>query len=92
MDQPDFIEKVTNKIVELGLTAPAIFLLEANKPLAFIGSQILLVAQPTCNMFLPANLTGRWADLLADPAQLDQLITGLETRRSQNSKSGEAGP
>ncbi len=91
MDQTNFIEKIANKITELGLTGPAIFLLEANKPLAFVGSQALLVAQPTLDMFWPNNFTRNMADLLADPARLDQLIASLETRPRQGPKSGEAG-
>ena len=77
-----FIEKVANKIADLGLTAPAILLLEAHKPLAFIGSQLLLVAQPTLDIFLPQNLIRNTADLLADSNQLEQLITSLEINSS----------
>lgn len=88
MNQTDFIEKIANRISELGLTAPAIFLLEMNKPLAFIGSQFLLMAQPSLDIFLSHHLTRNMADLLADPAQLDQLISRLETG-VQNPTSGE---
>jgi hypothetical protein len=88
MNQTDFIEKVAKRISELGLTAPAIFLLEVNKPLAFIGSQFLLIAQPSLDIFLPHHFTRDMADFLADPAQLDQLISRLETG-VQNPASGE---
>ena len=78
MTSPAFINQVANKISELGLTAPAILLLEAHKPLAFIGSQFLLVAQPTLDLFLPPDMIGNVSELLADPDQLEQLITKLE--------------
>jgi hypothetical protein len=91
MDQANFIEKIANKITDLGLTAPAIFLLEANKPLAFVGSQALLVAQPTLDIFLPDNFIRNVAELLADPTQLNQLITSLEASTPQGPKSREAG-
>lgn len=91
MDQANFIKKVADKITDLGLTAPAIFLLEANKPLAFVGSQLLLVAQPTLDLFFSSNFTRNMADLLADPAQMEQLITSLETSTAQSSKSREVG-
>ena len=74
-----FAEKVANKIRDLGLTAPAILLLEAHKPLAFIGSQLLLIAQPTLDLILPPTFTRNAADLLADADQLEYLMTDLET-------------
>jgi len=77
--EPAFIDRVIQRIRELGLATPAILLLEAHKPLAFIGSQLVLVAQPILDIFLPPNLMRNTADLLADPDQLDQLIAGLES-------------
>jgi hypothetical protein len=73
-----FVDKVANIIFDLGLTAPAIFVLEAHKPLAFVGSQFLLIAQPTLDIFLPRNLIRETAELLADPDELEQLISRLE--------------
>lgn len=84
-----FVETVANKINALGLTAPAILLLEAHKPLAFISSQLLLVAQPTFDIFLPANFTRNMANLLADSDQVEALITSLEVRRSPEVSSKE---
>lgn len=73
-----FIEKIANRISDLGLTTPAILLLEAHKPVAFVGSQLLLIAQPTLDLFLPPNFTQNTIELLADPEQLEQLICRLE--------------
>ena len=80
MEIVPFIEKTAQKISALGLSAPAILLLEAHKPLAFIGSQTLLVAQPMLDIFLPQHLVRHTAELLADSDQLEQLITSLETK------------
>ncbi len=88
--ETNFVEEVANKITELELAVPAILLLEAHKPLAFISSQLLLVTQPVLDIFLPHNLTGNVANLLADSAQLEQLITRLETKTSSNRSSKEA--
>lgn len=74
----DFIEQVALKINRLGLNAPAILLLEAHKPLSFMGSQLLLVAQPTLNLFLSSRLVDNAVTLLADPDQLEALIAQLE--------------
>ena len=79
MTPTPFVQKVADKIIDLKLTMPAILLLEAHKPLAFLGSQLLLVAQPTFDIFFPKNFTGNLAELLAEPQQLEQLIHRLET-------------
>ena len=92
MDQAKFIEKVTNKISELGLTGPAIVLLEAHKPLAFVSSQLLLVAQPTLDLFFSRNHIRNLADLMADSAQVEALIVSLERKTSQHPASEEIGP
>jgi hypothetical protein len=73
-----FLQKIADTIVDLKLTMPAILLLEVHKPLAFLGSQLLLVAQPTLDIFLPQNFVNNLAELLAEPEQLEQLITKLE--------------
>lgn len=78
MDQVTFVEKVAQKLTNLGLAAPAVLLLEAHKPLAFIGCQCLLVAQPTLNLLISPHFTRGLVDLLADPVQLEQLIVQLE--------------
>lgn len=90
METATFIEKISDKIDALGLTAPAIFLLEAHKPLAVVASQFLLVAQPTLDIFLPQNLVRNTADLLADPDQLEQLIVRLETNATSSPTPNQA--
>ena len=90
MNQDTFIKKVADRITDLGLTGPAILLFEANKPLAFIGSQLLLVAQPTLDIFLSRDLTQNVINLLADSDQLEQLITNLETRTMPKSAVNES--
>jgi hypothetical protein len=92
MNQVTFIEKVSNKISELGLTGPAIVLLEAHKPLAFVSSQLLLVAQPTLNLFFPRNHVQDLAELLADSAQVEALIGSLEEAVVKQPASKEIGP
>ncbi len=91
MTQNSFSQKIADKIAELGLTAPAILLLEAHKPLSFVSSQLLLVAQPTLDIFLPQNFTRNLAGLLVDPTQMEQLIASLELKMAQDASSGESG-
>jgi hypothetical protein len=91
VQQNSFSQKIADKIAELGLTAPAILLLEAHKPLSFVSSQLLLVAQPTLDIFLPQNFTRNLAGLLVDPTQMEQLIANLELKMAQDASSGESG-
>ena len=84
MKSNNFVQKVADKITDLGLIGPAILLLEANKPLAFLGSQLLLVAQPTLNIFVPPSLTQQTINLLADSTQLEQLLQTLESGPAQS--------
>lgn len=80
MTSPAFINQVADKISQLGLTTPAILLLEAHKPLAFIGSQFLLVVQPALGPLLPSHVIRNTSDLLADPDQFERLIAILEQK------------
>lgn len=90
MNQVTFVEKVAHKLTSLGLAAPAILWLEVSKPLAFISSQFLLVAQPALNLFVSPPFTQSMVDLLTDPSQLEQLIRQLEqTSPSLNSSREE---
>ena len=82
MTSPTFINQVADKISELGLTAPTILLLEAHKPLAFIGSQFLLVVQPTLYLLLQSRVIRNTFDLLADPDQFEHLIAVLEQKNA----------
>jgi hypothetical protein len=78
VSQETFVEKVVHKLATLGLAGPAVLLLEAHKPLAFVSSQFLLVAQPTLNLFVSPTFTQSLVDTLADPTQVEQLISQLE--------------
>lgn len=78
MHKPEFVTQVAQKIIDLNLTMPALLLLEAHKPLAFVGSQLLLIAQPTLDLFMQPGLVENMVDLLASPADLETLLQHLE--------------
>lgn len=66
-----------------GLVSPAILLLEANRPLAFLGSQLLLLAEPLLGLFGWAGRAQQWSALLQDPSAVDYLLLRLEHDRTQ---------
>ena len=45
----ELIEKMAYHLRRWGLTVPGVAFLEANKPFAFLGSQLLLFLQPLLN-------------------------------------------
>jgi len=72
------VERLARLVGRWGLTTPAIFFLEANKPLSFIGSQALLLLQPMTDLFMTPELTADLAALFADRDRLETLISRLE--------------
>jgi len=88
----NFIADVAKKISQSGLAEPAILLLEAHKPLAFIGSQLLLIAQPTAEIFFPHNkFMPGMINLLGDAGQVEALITSLGKNVVAPSSTSKAG-
>lgn len=80
-----FINHIADKLDRVGLVMPAILLIEAHKPLAFLSSQLLLVAQPSLNLFVSPNSTQSMINLLNDDVQVEKLITVLEQKAAHSS-------
>jgi hypothetical protein len=77
------IDRMARRIAGLGMTAPAVLFLEMNKPLAFLGAQLLLCAQPFLSMtFDDADLRD-FAEIIQDRAGVEQLIGRLESIRTE---------
>jgi len=72
-DRLELIERVARRVERWGLVTPAVLFLELGRPLSFVGSQILLLAQP---IWGPA--ASQYADLFEDPRSVDQLLARLE--------------
>ena len=72
------IEHVARQISGWRLTLPAIILLEILKPFSFFASQGLLLCQPLLEFFYQGPRIAGYADLLADRANVERLVTRLE--------------
>lgn len=72
------IEKVAREVVRLGMAAPAVMMLELNKPLTFIASQSLLVAIPVLGAFVEPAKLGRLSEAMKNTANVDRLIDRIE--------------
>ena len=73
-----FIEQVAAAFCRRGLRLPALVALEAGGPLAFLGGQLLWLAQPVLSLVLPADIVRQSARLLEDPAAVSALVERLE--------------
>jgi len=82
------IEDLARRIESLGLTAPAVLMLEAHKPLSFLGSQAILIAQPLLSLIIDPVKSTEYASLLEDRGNVELLIRRLEQR--ENDRAGSS--
>ena len=81
------IDRIARRIAGLGMTAPAVLFLEMHKPLAFLGAQVLLAAQPFLSLtFNDADLRD-FAEIIEDRTGVEQLIGRLESIRTEQPTS-----
>jgi len=72
-------ERIAQQLVCRRLSVPAIALLDAHKPLSFVGAQLLLVLQPFLDILVPRRWIDEGIALLTDPKQWDALLQQLES-------------
>ena len=73
------LNSVTQRIEEMGLTAPAILFLETYKPVAFLGAQLLWVAEPFLSLGFNAADLHDLTRLIEDRTGIEELIRRLES-------------
>jgi hypothetical protein len=81
------IEALAQRIEAMGLATPAIVMLEAHKPLSFIGSQAILILQPLLSFAVNPAVSNEIADLLAERSNVELLIRRLESRENDRDRS-----
>lgn len=78
IEETETVELVAEKIIGLGLQNPILFMLDAASPVAFLGSQLLWVAQPAASLLVSSGAVKRLAVLLEKPSALSALKHQLE--------------
>ena len=73
-----FIRRVATRIHRSGLVTPAVFFLELTKPLALIGSHVMIFFGPIINAFINAEGYYKAAELFEEPANVELLIREIE--------------
>lgn len=74
----DWIERVAVQLIAWNLREPAIVFLTMHAPLAFLGSQFLVAAQPFVGVFTGDSFAREFAQLIEDPQNVERLIARLE--------------
>lgn len=75
----ELTDRFARRVVELGMTAPAILFLEAYKPLSFLGAQLLWMTGPFLNVVFNSVDLHDFTLLIEDDAGVEALIARLES-------------
>ena len=80
------IRDLAGRIVEKRLQAPAVFFLEASRPLSFMASQAMIFLGPLVQAVYPMKQYRRVAELLEDRENVDRLIQAIEEQAKEREK------
>ncbi len=83
----DLIDHFAQRVVQMGMTAPAILFLETYKPISFLGAQLLLFSEPFLNWLIHPTDLRDFTVLIQDEAGTEALIERLESFHRNNSSS-----
>jgi hypothetical protein len=71
------LDQIATLLKQRGLHTAALTLLEAGQPLAFVGSQLLWLAQPALALFWPSSQVRQLAQFMEDPSAVSALMQHL---------------
>ncbi|MEA1912796.1 MAG: hypothetical protein U9N06_03045 [candidate division WOR-3 bacterium] len=83
----EILGELAQKVVDRKLVVPAIMFLESLKPLSFIGSQMMVMANPFVQLLFNSKAYWQVTVLLEDRKNVEYLIQELE-RRSNEGEEG----
>ena len=82
-----WLEAVARKVVQRGLTAPALIVLESARPLNYVGSQVLVFFRPIISLVVAPERCDEAAALLEKRGCLKALV-GMIERCDRESRAG----
>jgi hypothetical protein len=77
--QEQLLEKLAHKIVDLRMSAMAIFILESMKPLSFVGSQVMVFFQPIIQTFFEFRDYETIQEAIEHRENIEHFIRRIET-------------
>jgi hypothetical protein len=89
-EERDLIRRIAQKVVDRGMTVPAILFLESVKPLNYIGSQVLVFMEPFMHAILKSvndyNLFRKMMEKRDNVERLLQKIEELDAIQAQKER------
>lgn len=82
------IENIAQKVAQYGMITPAIFFLEMNKPLSYIGSQAMHFFSPIVSVLFTSF--EEYAHFFEDRQNVERLIVRLEQVASEQEEKARA--
>ena len=86
MNDKKLIIEFAEKIVQRGLSVPAIFLLESTKYISFIAGQTLIFFGPILTIFIKDNKYYDFIDLIEKKENIEMLIDQIEKNNASLNK------
>lgn len=77
--QEQLLEKLAHKIVDLRMSAMAIFILESMKPLSFVGSQVMVFFEPIVQTFFEFRDYETIREAIEQRENVEYFIRRIET-------------
>jgi hypothetical protein len=84
------IDSMARQVVARRLETPALFVLEAHRPLSVMAGQALYVGAPLLGVFFGFSKVQQWARLLEDRDNIDRIIKRIEELSDRHAASVEA--
>lgn len=85
-DYEKLCRKIARKVVERDLTVPAIMFLETIKPVSFLGSQMLVFANPVISLIVQTGEYYRFVRMIEDRENIEKLTVAIEEENAEASK------
>tara|TARA_B100001778_G_scaffold330373_1_gene332753 strand:+ start:217 stop:477 length:261 start_codon:yes stop_codon:yes gene_type:complete len=86
MNDKELIIEFAKKIVQRGLSVPAIFLLESTKYISFIAGQTLIFFGPILTIFVKDKKYYDFIDLIEKKENIEMLIDQIEKNNASLNK------
>ena len=91
-ERDGILDRIAEALVVRRLEVPAILALELHKPLAFVGSQALIVFTPLLAPALGLERMQKATRLLEERDNLERLIQRIEQRVEERDAPAEGAP
>jgi hypothetical protein len=80
------LNAIADRVIRHGLVTPAIFFLQMGKPLAFLGSSAVFLAQPFAGLFINEDSIEDFGHLLSERENVERLLLILEEKDQEFQK------